>query len=310
MHRYVRLAALALVLLCAQIAHGQCVEPRNAWTLLKYEPSDSGGVVGYRFRAGQAPGVYTVTRDFLQADSREYCFDNLPSNTGSWYFVASSLTADGTEGDSRSNVGCYTLSGPQCVPAPFKTDVTDVALRDAAPVTSWSRSFSFRATAGYVTDPAGTTYVLRADRYPTTRGGVTFGWEHDVEMRDRSRTVPLLVGVAHLPSTWGLTNTEFRVDLPGPGRYRIRWALGDQGYANRAFLDLRDDNAVLLAVPNQVVPIGQFLDATLVRRSAANWPTQNVAREFTFASSTLRVVLKRPADSASVIAHLSAERVP
>lgn len=35
--------------------------------------------------------------------------------------------------------------------------------------------FDFRATSTFVTDPANCTYVID-DLYPTTRGGVTFGW--------------------------------------------------------------------------------------------------------------------------------------
>ena len=88
--------------------------------------------------------------------------------------------------------------------------------------------FNFRATSGYVTDPAGTTYSI-GDAYPQTRNGITFGWTTaPTGVRDRSTTVDhRLAGVCFE----GSNNTAtFQVDLPAAGTYNIGCADGDAGF--------------------------------------------------------------------------------
>jgi hypothetical protein len=126
-----RLFAALVLLLGAHVAHGQCVEPRDGWVLLKYLPSTTEGVTGYRFQAGRVPGVYTETRGVDQPTSNEYCFEGL-ANTGSWYFVALAVK-DGL-GVDHSNIACFTMTGAQCVPGPYQSDVTAITFTDAGAV--------------------------------------------------------------------------------------------------------------------------------------------------------------------------------
>jgi hypothetical protein len=307
--------ALVLALLFGAEASAQCVEPRNGWVLLAYVPPlasvdgtpiSQNPIVRYAVQWGRQPGAYTASRDFPGTAS-EFCVEGLDP-TGSWYFAATAFNDQ--VGSNPSNVACYTFSGAQCLPGPFESDVTAVAFRDSS-VTSWSKGFDFRGTAAYVTDPAGSVYVI-GDRYPTTRCGC--GWESFVtgSVRDRSRTVPTLAGLNFQPSNSTQSESVFRVDLPGPGRYRVRLAAGDQGYPNHAFFEIRDGNTVLRAQPDTAVGTGQYIDATgVMRASAATWASSNAPLERDFATSILRIALKRaPGGSASVLAHLSVERVP
>jgi hypothetical protein len=159
-----RYAALILVaLLGAHTASAQCDDAtaRNGWVLLQYTPSSSAGVTGYRFRAGQVPGVWTITRDSLQPISNRYCFDGLTS-TGAWYFVASSLIVGG-EGTNRSNIACFTMSGAACLPGPWETDVSAVSFREpvVTPPTTSRASITvnvvvWNAELGYSTSVQGT----------------------------------------------------------------------------------------------------------------------------------------------------------
>src|ERR1700675_2365273 len=49
--------------------------------------------------------------------------------------------------------------------------------RQIALAQSWQAGFDFRATQGFVTDPAGDYAVLgKATLYPKTTNGVTYGW--------------------------------------------------------------------------------------------------------------------------------------
>jgi hypothetical protein len=274
----------------------------------KYTDGSAAQLTGFKAYFGQGGNLANFV-SISGGSTRDALLTGL--SPGFYTFAVSALV-----GAAESVPSCTVTKQIADVPVPSLGNPTQpptFTWSFTAPGATWSRSFSFRATAGYVTDAPDTTYVLRADRYPTTRGGVTFGWENDVEARDRSTAVPALAGVHQLAATWGLTNTAFLVDLPSPGRYRVRWALGDQQYPNRAFAELRDGgnpSTLLLAVPDTAVPAGRFLDATLVQRSAANWPAQNVPREFTFATTQARFVLRRPAATASVVSFISFERVP
>lgn len=183
-----------------------------------------------------------------------------------------------------------------------------IAWSPTPPASTWSKGFDFRQTAAFTADPTGSTYVV-GDRYPTTRNGVTFGWESFVtgSVRDRTATLGVLGGINFLASG-GVAEAVFRVDLPAPGRYRVRLAAGDAGNPNRAFFEIRDGSAVLRAQPEVGVSSGQFIDATGVVR-ASNWATTNQPLERDFATSIARLALKRPAGNASVIATLQLERV-
>src|SRR5574340_556060 len=95
---------------------------------------------------------------------------------------------------------------------------------------TWVKGFNFRGTAGAVVDGANETYSI-GGVYPETRNGVTFGWTvaatdvHDkVGSADRR-----LMGTINRVNSAG-TQITFRVDLPCPGAYIVRLALGDLSY--------------------------------------------------------------------------------
>src|SRR5207248_109053 len=93
-----------------------------------------------------------------------------------------------------------------------------------------SIGISIRGTAGYVVDPAGSTYITELETYPTTRAGYTFGVDSGQYLdnsADRDSGVdPRLAGGGHRNN--GGSIGLLRVDLPdGPGTRAIGLALGD-----------------------------------------------------------------------------------
>lgn len=93
----------------------------------------------------------------------------------------------------------------------------------------WERGFNFRATVPYVDDRPPETYVI-GSQYPVTRNGVTFGWvgAANSNTRDRANTAGFdrrLAGINYASN--GGSGLTFQVDLPGPGLYDLRAALGD-----------------------------------------------------------------------------------
>jgi hypothetical protein len=96
----------------------------------------------------------------------------------------------------------------------------------------FAASINFRGTAGLITDPAGQTYSL-AEAYPTSRGGLTFGWSGGsvgpADRADFAPYVPEFSGVNSAVAAAGAA--DFRLDLPAAGTYAVRLALGDASYA-------------------------------------------------------------------------------
>lgn len=311
MHRSVAVVALCLL---AQLAHGQnstaTFQFQPPLTQVDGTPISEKPITGYRLLWGMTPSSLT-NQVLFPGNATEFEVEMLPDVGPAVYAVVYASNVDG-EG-LRSNVACFTFEGPACLPGPFETDVISVTLTDAGttpPPSSWSKGFNFRQTANYVTDPIGTTYVA-ADLYPTTRNGVTFGWEGaGVESRNRTTSLaPQLAGQNQLVS--GTPNAEraFRVDLPAPGTYRIRVAAGDATeFNNRAAFDLRDGTTTVYSFPTTTVSAANYANALgniFPAATILSAPTRDV----TFTSSTFRFVLRRPMGASSVIAHLSLERV-
>lgn len=157
---------------------------------------------------------------------------------------------------------------------------------------------AFRATSGYVTDGATDTYCVgSADSYPTTRGGITFGWSiaSGFEARDRNSGIDArLAGINFQPNDGG--QSTLRVDIT-PGSYSIRLAIGDasnpQAYQ---YVQIKDDSSAVLTVDDtNGTGNGNFDDATGVEYSPANWPGNNSSASASFASSILNVILGSPA---------------
>lgn len=170
---------------------------------------------------------------------------------------------------------------------------------------SWVKGFNFRSTDTYVADGADETYVI-GDAYPTTRGGVTFGWDGAINKLNRNAAIDRRLAGIHYSATIG---RSFRVDLPSPGTYRIRAAVGDAGSVNRTAWLLKDNAITLITFPDATVAGAHWLDATLVdRASAALWVANNVAVQATFASTILNMAIWS-STSNSVLAHLYIEQI-
>ena len=178
----------------------------------------------------------------------------------------------------------------------------------AIPAIYYDEGFNFRQTSGYVTtDGANESYVI-GDTYPTTRNGVTFGWVDAISSANISATVDRrFAGSNYVVNTTGCGIKRFRVDLPATGTYSISLALGFQStITNSNTLEIRDNTTVLTTISGNTAA-GSFLDASGVSRTIANWPSQNVAIQKTFATTTFIAALGRAVCGTgdySTIAHL------
>lgn len=148
---------------------------------------------------------------------------------------------------------------------------------------------NFRATSGYVTDAAGETYSL-GEAYPTTRGGVTFGWSVNLTSQTRDRFTTGDRRLAGLAFTNSLSD-YFRIDLPAAGLYDVHLAMGDHGNMQQCRWDLKDTTSILKSYGTVThdVPAANYCDASDVIRSEANWPSQEIKTTQTFATTQLRL---------------------
>ena len=145
---------------------------------------------------------------------------------------------------------------------------------------------NFRATSGYATDGTNETYVLAGDTYPTTRGGVTFGYTGGMPSgngRNRSTSVDRRLAGMHFDSS--TADAVFRLDLPAAGSYEVRMALGESTLANTHGGDLTDGVSTLISIPNASNST-PFTDSTNVAHTSGNWPTNNNPAAVTFTTTT------------------------
>jgi hypothetical protein len=157
-----------------------------------------------------------------------------------------------------------------------------------------------RETAPFVTDGTNQTYDIDAggavaESYPTTRGGLTFGWDSTTvgNLRDRnSGNDPRVAG-----TQWSGTGGEkLRLDLGSAGLTGdVRIAVGDPGGGATNIGNKIYDNATLLAtIPNASISSGEFVDATgVTRTSASDWVTNNAPLNATFSSAILFVSIEQ-----------------
>ena len=177
---------------------------------------------------------------------------------------------------------------------------------------AWDKGFNFRDTAAYVTDGTNETYALEfaKESYPTTRNGVTFGWEQATfDDVNRDSTVDRrLAGIVYVHNDGAATQANFRVDLPATGDYTITLALGDTGFAQNAQYWQLKDTTTALATINDTngTAADNYDDATGVNRTEANWPSQNATITETFTTTILRSLIGTPsaAGNSTTIAHL------
>ncbi len=158
----------------------------------------------------------------------------------------------------------------------------------------WQQGFDFRATAGYVTDPPYTNYVLASTAYPTTMGGVTYGWVNTSLLQSSNRSTqvdPRLGGINYVRD--GSPGT-FYVDLPSAGTYNVSLAMGDEGYGQCWHLcqvQFLDGSTVLATVGGGPTRAGYFYDALGSNWAAATWPEDNLPVQVTMAGTRLTVVV-------------------
>jgi hypothetical protein len=165
---------------------------------------------------------------------------------------------------------------------------------------------NFRGTAGYVTDGANETYCV-GDIYPTTRGGVTFGWETNApNIQDRNAGSDRRLAGMNYAS---LVTRNFRLDLPATGAYDIHAAFGDQASSQHTEWLIKDDTTQFAAITTFSSAADAFKDATDVDRpSEANWIANEAKLTQTFASTVLRLTSNNNAANV-VIAHLRVVQV-
>lgn len=181
---------------------------------------------------------------------------------------------------------------------------------------AWDKGFDFRSTAAYLDsvggDPANCTYVLAADSYSVTRNGVTFGYETAPNSHaNRSTAVDLRLSGAALVCLNNVTPKSFRVDLPATGDYIITLALGDQATSRATKCVIKDDTTVLATINKTSTAANNYIDASGVVRTGADWPGSNVTITKTFATQILRLTFgaNDTTSTANGIAHLFVSQV-
>ena len=175
---------------------------------------------------------------------------------------------------------------------------------------SFDIGINFRNTGTFVTDGANETYST-FDSYPTTRGGVTFGWESGPDgSRDRDNTVDRRLAGINFGNTVGYT---FRIDLPTTGAANVHIAAGDAGNANGALWDLVDSSTVFQSLTHDIsggngtfndMTSGDFGDATDVRLNKTTWPGSESPFSHTFTSTIFRLKVRAVSITNNVIAHI------
>ena len=191
------------------------------------------------------------------------------------------------------------------------THTATVNLTTTSSSQAWQAGFDFRATQGFVTDPAG-DYAVRgtATLYPTTGNGVTYGWAsaygyEQLTSYDLNAAVdPRLAGANAMVNN--VSPAVFKVDLPAPGTYNVSLAIGlsdDFPACNNSpcQVEFRDGSTSLfiLTIPTAISPLGAFVDANGQTWSAAAWPTSNTTRQITLAGTQLTMLLGTGGTSSS-----------
>jgi hypothetical protein len=177
------------------------------------------------------------------------------------------------------------------------TALSLLLLASVAGLSQVQQGFDFRNTQNAAPDPPGSTYVLASTAYPTTVGGMTFGWANTyfVQGRDRNgnnnNLDPRLAGVNLVTNGSPAT---FYVDLPAPGTYSLSLAMGDAGYEecwSQCQIQFLDGNTVLATVAGGDTRLGYFYDAAGNNWSATDWPVRNVSQQVTLTGTRLTVVV-------------------
>lgn len=175
---------------------------------------------------------------------------------------------------------------------------------------SYNFGFNFRATQGYVTDPANTVGFF-GNAYPTSKTfgatNVNAGWDGAVSVADRSTTIdPRLAGGNTVAQNGSAR--KFRVDLPVSGVWTIRLAMGNPSFSRAASFDILDSDGttVLYSRSEVTVPAPQYLDATkVVRAAAATWVSSNASVDLTFSGTAAYIRLNPSTTLGNEICHIA-----
>jgi hypothetical protein len=177
--------------------------------------------------------------------------------------------------------------------------------------------FDFRATLGFVADPANCSPVL-GEAYPHsyTGGSSTLngGWTTvGVTTVNRSAVIdPRLAGINYALNSGTLQQT-FRADLLNAGTYDITVALGDTSAQTWQYLQILD-NVTALATFDESGgnAANSWFDGANNQWSAAAWPGSNVKVRVTFASTVAKFTIGTPVvhgAAASTLSHLFLQEI-
>jgi hypothetical protein len=168
------------------------------------------------------------------------------------------------------------------------------------------KGFNFRDTLAFDTDGAnevaiigdGSNNIAATQVYPrsVTIDGDTFnvGWDTDSGdgARNRNAANDARLAGLHLVANSQVGGRTFRINLPAPGTYAITLALGDNDNGAANYWQVIDDASVLETndLTGAALSSGQYHDANeAVHTSAANWVTNQTAKQYTFASSIFKL---------------------
>lgn len=169
---------------------------------------------------------------------------------------------------------------------------------------AFSALINFRDTAGFVTDGSGQTYCLSTDVYPTTRAGLTFGWESgSLSSADRDNTLdPRLAGVNYV---FGASGT-FRLDLPSAGNFSCDMASGDTFSQSGQVESFIDGATTLQTIASHSTAASHWVDINGTDfNGAPAWVSGHVPMLLSFATTIFRFNLD---GVAGTISHLSVTR--
>lgn len=195
------------------------------------------------------------------------------------------------------------LGQPTPTPTPLPSPTASATPTPTPSFQPYDLGVNFRATSGFVSDGIAEVYCL-GDKFPTVRGGATFGWLGSVDARNRNAAVDRRLAGMNFTTN---TQQSFRLNLP-TGVYDLRLAMGETEYPQRAAVEVYDDTNLRFSLGSVAVNAGQFIDAGGVARTIVTWPTANVARSVTVSSGIL-IVRIGGTNGNFVIAHLQVHRI-
>ncbi len=170
------------------------------------------------------------------------------------------------------------------------------------------KGINFRSTAAFVTDGTDETYSI-GEIYPTTRGGMTFGWvgAANTSKADRNATHPVHCAGINFATNSGSKKT-FRIDLPSTGDATIRAAFGDLAGAQTHTVAFKDNGTSFATHSAVATTTGQFLDAAGNKWIDTGFDANNVTISHTFTSTVFEVEIGAASGTAATtISHLAFE---